>query len=147
MKKLLTYRALDIMDPSDQRKRVYCPHCDNYISRTSFYGHKLLHFDDTQQVWRKESEESIAGVQVSFEFSPECSTSISDGEGNAFINSLGCSISLLSSTVSSTEEFLPDTVDWSSGIESNDHSDLEVNIKFHALILGLKYGSKYPGGW
>lgn len=51
-----------------QGKRVYCPHCDDYICKSMFYEHKHLHYDEEKQEWRSWSNEH--SLSVSFEFSP-----------------------------------------------------------------------------
>lgn len=51
-----------------QRKRVYCPHCEEYVSRSLFYEHKNLHYDESGQKWR--SNRTNQDLQVSYEFSP-----------------------------------------------------------------------------
>ena len=59
---------------SVQRKRVRCPHCDEYISRSLFYQHKQLFFDEDLQKWNQASDLNINTSEdiqpISFEFNP-----------------------------------------------------------------------------
>lgn len=50
------------------KKRVFCPHCEDYIARSAYYEHKHLYYDDIQNIWLPESKEQLQ--DVSFEFSP-----------------------------------------------------------------------------
>ena len=54
------------------RKRVHCPHCDDYISKSLFYQHKHLYYDENKQEWRSNDDSIVAPAStfVSFEFSP-----------------------------------------------------------------------------
>ena len=58
------------------RKRLYCPHCGDYVSKSVYYNHKKLHFDSRRKRWKQESSRMTARSElnrsiVSFEFSPE----------------------------------------------------------------------------
>ena len=64
---------------ANPRKRVYCPHCDEYLSKSAYYQHKLLYYDEAIQKWSTEirvsaTSQAPLGVNssdwVSFEFSP-----------------------------------------------------------------------------
>ena len=70
-----------VMSSSSSRnpKRVHCPHCDEFLSRSSYYQHKQLYFDETLQKWNKDDHNHAAcesnpplSSWVSFEFSPSC---------------------------------------------------------------------------
>ena len=37
-----------------RRKRYYCGHCKDYVSKTLFYQHKRLYFDRKAKKWSKE---------------------------------------------------------------------------------------------
>ena len=52
------------------RKRVFCPHCEDYIARSSYYQHKHLYYDDIQNIWLPQSGSTEQLQDVSFEFSP-----------------------------------------------------------------------------
>lgn len=73
------------------RKRVYCPHCDDYIARSLYYQHKHLYYDEIRRSWLPNVRESAEQLQldediVSYEFSPSRSPVhvgyISESEGN-----------------------------------------------------------------
>ena len=55
------------------RKRLYCPHCDEHVSRSLYYQHKQLYFDSTQHQWKrcKPSASTCTPSDVNFEFSPD----------------------------------------------------------------------------
>ena len=55
---------------AQQRKRIYCPHCDEYVARTVFYQHKQLYFDDTQQIYTDHDYPQQVGP-IAFEFTPD----------------------------------------------------------------------------
>lgn len=61
------------MASRSQRKRVYCPHCDEYVSRSLFYQHKQLYFDELQQEWMGITDTAASSLppEVVFEFTPE----------------------------------------------------------------------------
>lgn len=64
---------------SRPRKRVYCPHCCEYISRSLFYQHRQLYFDQSKNHWkRSENLRPNSEIRhyhdysdVCFEFSPD----------------------------------------------------------------------------
>ena len=58
----------EIANDSLARKRVYCPHCKDYVSKSHFYQHKHLYYDEIQKAWLQ-SEQAEQEV-ISFEFSP-----------------------------------------------------------------------------
>ena len=55
------------------RKRLYCPHCDEHVSRSLYYQHKQLYFDSTQHQWKRyrTSTSTCTPSDVNFEFSPD----------------------------------------------------------------------------
>ncbi len=53
------------------RKRLYCPHCDEYVSRSLYYQHRQLYFDSTQHHWERPSSSTYTPSDVNFEFSPD----------------------------------------------------------------------------
>ena len=71
---------------ANPRKRVYCPHCDEYLSKSAYYKHKLLYYDEALQEWSgsevhasaSHTSQAPLGVNssdwVSFEFSPAMRT-------------------------------------------------------------------------
>ena len=71
---------------SSRNKRVRCPHCDEFLSRSSYYQHKQLYFDETLQKWKDNRHDDAIPESkrlrgpalsslVSFEFSPNCGPS------------------------------------------------------------------------
>lgn len=36
-----------------EKNRVYCPHCDKKLSKTTFYAHKRLYFNQLTRKWSK----------------------------------------------------------------------------------------------
>ena len=36
---------------SDEKKRVYCEHCNEYISRSLYYLHRRQYYDPKQRKW------------------------------------------------------------------------------------------------
>ena len=54
-----------------ERKRVYCPHCKDYVSRSLFYGHKQLYYDENLHKWDAvTSTSAVHQPEVTFEFTP-----------------------------------------------------------------------------
>ena len=53
------------------RKRLYCPHCDEQLSRSLYYQHKQLYYDSTQHEWKKYRPTTPTVSDVNFEFSPD----------------------------------------------------------------------------
>ena len=56
-------------------KRVYCPHCDEYVARSLYYLHKQLYFDCNRETWKRSvtiegSDKLKRGFTINFEFSP-----------------------------------------------------------------------------
>ena len=45
------------------RKRVFCPHCQEFVSRSTYHSHKQLYYSSQQ--WKKSGE-----FDVQFEFDP-----------------------------------------------------------------------------
>ncbi len=45
------------------RKRVFCPHCKEFVSRTTYYAHRQLYYDNKH--WKNQGE-----FDVHFEFNP-----------------------------------------------------------------------------
>jgi hypothetical protein len=37
-----------------ERKRLYCGHCEDYVSKTLYYKHKQIYYDDRSKKWSKE---------------------------------------------------------------------------------------------
>ena len=37
-----------------ERKRLYCGHCEDYVSKTLYYKHKQIYYDDGNKKWSKE---------------------------------------------------------------------------------------------
>ena len=46
------------------RKRCYCPHCDDFLSKSLYYEHRQKHY--CKGVWKTANP-----IKVNFEFSPE----------------------------------------------------------------------------
>ena len=36
------------------RRRIFCPHCEELVSKTTFYRHRDNHFDVRKNEWKKE---------------------------------------------------------------------------------------------
>lgn len=68
---------------TSSRKRVYCPHCEEHISRSHFYQHKHLYYDENLQDWRCDRSVQHTEQDVFYEFSPSNSpidyTSLGEG--------------------------------------------------------------------
>lgn len=66
---------MDRSAASLRRKRIHCPHCDEYISKSLFYQHKHLYFDETVQQWKKSRHLGDSGYfnpeLATFEFTPD----------------------------------------------------------------------------
>lgn len=45
------------------RKAYLCGHCDQELSKTSYYQHKKIYFDTTKKEWRKEMIRPLAEVE------------------------------------------------------------------------------------
>lgn len=39
---------------SNSRKRLFCGHCKEYVSKSLFYKHKQLYYDEKEKKWCKE---------------------------------------------------------------------------------------------
>lgn len=54
------------------KKRYYCEHCDEYLSRTIYFKHKQLYFDVNTKKWKSSSEEvsNERSFSVQLEFRP-----------------------------------------------------------------------------
>lgn len=55
---------------AEQRKRVHCPHCNEYVSRSIFYQHKQLYFDDFRQRYT-DHDYPHQITPIAFEFAPD----------------------------------------------------------------------------
>ena len=62
---------LEIIMATKSRKRVFCPHCNDYISRSLYYQHRHLYYDEDRSIWCGNADSDDNNLQdVSFEFSP-----------------------------------------------------------------------------
>lgn len=39
------------------RERLFCPHCEKYLSNSAFYRHKSSFYNQVSGTWRKRGEE------------------------------------------------------------------------------------------
>ncbi len=35
-----------------RRRRIFCPHCEEYVSKTTYYRHRDSHYDVQKNEWR-----------------------------------------------------------------------------------------------
>ena len=54
-----------------ERKRVFCPHCDDFVSKSLYYRHKHLYFENENRIWTRMQPNNSSEFCVSFEFSPD----------------------------------------------------------------------------
>lgn len=75
-----TVGNLEAERDSESRKRLYWYHCHKYLSKSTFYQHKQLYFDEEgAKKWKR-----AAGRRwVSFEFSPNYAESETEAETSA----------------------------------------------------------------
>ncbi len=46
------------------KRECFCPHCEKYICRNSYYQHKQLYYCETTEQWKTEE------ISKDFKFSP-----------------------------------------------------------------------------
>ena len=46
-------------------RRIYCPHCKDYLSKSAYYRHRRQFFDRTKKEWRLDVAASKADVSSS----------------------------------------------------------------------------------
>ena len=67
------------------RKRYYCGHCDEYLSKTVYFQHRRLYFEVKCQKWSKKRLFACAGRGESEPTSAEDSQSSSAEELSTFV--------------------------------------------------------------
>ena len=61
------------------RKAYLCCHCNQELSKTSYYQHKKIYFDTTTKEWRKERIRPSAAVVEEFTFDGGSDIDIEEG--------------------------------------------------------------------
>ena len=51
-------------------KRVFCPHCEDFVARSLYYEHKQLYYDSSNKKWKEMKSTDKTTFTVNFEFSP-----------------------------------------------------------------------------
>lgn len=51
-------------------KRVFCPHCKDFVAWSLYYQHKQLYYDSSNKKWKEMKSTDKTTFTVNFEFSP-----------------------------------------------------------------------------
>lgn len=46
-------RAYDFTVRKQRKRRVYCEHCEQYLSKSTYYRHKSKYYDPSNETWSK----------------------------------------------------------------------------------------------